>query len=125
VSAHSLLVAVAGRGEAAEALAGGTLEEIRDARTRGLATWAAATRTPGDELVRNPPFSEREAPEIIGTAVGFHYINRVVEVFQGHAPMNLGPAPLRGVARSLVRGIGSRNAPAPPTRRRSRARPRA
>ncbi len=52
-----------------------------------VAAWAAATRTPGSPLLSAPPFSKEEAPAFIGTAIFFHYINRLVTI-------KLGPSPL-------------------------------
>src|SRR5207237_2164674 len=80
VGAHAFLANVAGSKDDGEVLATGAPTGIADRYRRDLAQWAAATRRPGDELLQRVPFSEAEAPEVIGTAVGFHYINRVVEV---------------------------------------------
>lgn len=41
----------------------------------------------GDPLLQRPPFSEADAPEIIGTAVAFHYINRMVDIFLDETPL--------------------------------------
>ena len=48
-----------------------------------LQDWAAATRTPGAAIVRNPPFSAPHVPELVGTAVLFHYINRAGQRLPG------------------------------------------
>jgi len=108
VEAHALLSGVAGEAEDRGALINGAANGIADQRRRELVAWAAATREPHSELVRGPPFDEKEAPEVIGTAFAFHYVNRVVEIFQGHRPMQVGPAPLRGVTMSLVGAIAGR-----------------
>ncbi len=47
-----------------------------------------------------PPFADAAAPEIIGTAVAFHYINRMVNVFLGETLPPL-PSALQGVTRRL------------------------
>lgn len=80
-------------------LLNGLNEQITDAGRRELAEWAAATRDPSSETVRKPPFTPEQAPEAIGTAVAFHYVNRVVNVFMGHAGLNIGPTPLPELAR--------------------------
>lgn len=54
--------------------------QILDPRMRSIVAWASATRSPGASILLSPPFSKKEAPEIIGTAVIFHYINRMVNV---------------------------------------------
>jgi len=102
VEAHALLAGVAGARGDREALISGAIEDICDERRRKLLAWAAATRRPNDELIRHPPFTTREAPELIGTAVAFHYVNRVVEVLQGHQGMSVGPRPLRRLVTPLV-----------------------
>lgn len=43
-----------------------------------LLQWALSTRSPGASIVTSPPFSPRDAPELVGTAVTFHYLNRMV-----------------------------------------------
>jgi AhpD family alkylhydroperoxidase len=108
VQAHALLAGVAGDARHNDALITGEVDDIDDARTRALVAWATVTRTPGHELLRQPPFDEQQAPEVIGTAVAFHYVNRIVEVLQGHTPMRVGPAPLRGVLKPLVAGVAGR-----------------
>jgi AhpD family alkylhydroperoxidase len=95
VDAHSFLCRVAGESGAARALSEGRIAGIDDLGKRALAAWATATREPGSKTAQRLPFGTREAPEIIGTALAFHYANRIVEVFQGHRGLNFGPAPLR------------------------------
>jgi len=105
---HALLSEVAGARGERSALISGALDRIPDQRRRELVAWAAATREPKSELLRRPPFGPREAPEVIGTALGFHYINRMVEVFQGHAGMSVGPVSLRGASMVLVGQVARR-----------------
>jgi hypothetical protein len=51
-------------------------------------------------MLANPPFSIEEAPEAIGTALVYHYVNRMVHVFLGD---NLVPLPsgFRSIARRI------------------------
>jgi AhpD family alkylhydroperoxidase len=76
--------------------------------------WARATRTPGAEILRVPPFDASEAPEMLGTATLFHYINRPVSVFCGDSPL---PGDGRVMRGALLRIAGVR------FRRFARARP--
>jgi AhpD family alkylhydroperoxidase len=90
VDVHTMLARAAGYRDAASAVddvdAGGgfddrqlaTLPRAGGPRLPEVLRWAAATRSPGAEILRTPPFTAREAPEIIGVAVTFHYINRIV-----------------------------------------------
>jgi AhpD family alkylhydroperoxidase len=59
----------------------GRVEEIADPYLRSVVQWAQATRSPGNELLLAPPFSARDAPEIMGVVVVNHYVNRMVQVF--------------------------------------------
>jgi AhpD family alkylhydroperoxidase len=113
VEAHTLLCEVAGGAKERGASIGRGRDRAGERRTRELLAWAAATREPSSELLRDPPFSAREAPEAIGTAFAFHYVNRMVEVFQGHGGMSVGPRPLRPIALRLVAKLAGR-----PLRRR-------
>ena len=52
-----------------------------------LILWALQNLNFDSSIILNPPFSKDEAPEIIGTAVLFHYINRMVTLFAGSSPL--------------------------------------
>ena len=49
--------------------------------------WALNNLNFENVIIQNAPFSKQEAPEIIGTAVLFHYINRMVTLFAGDTPL--------------------------------------
>jgi hypothetical protein len=51
-----------------------------------LVQWALATRTPGAAILASPPFSAADAPHIVGTAIAFHFVNRMVNVFLEPSP---------------------------------------
>jgi AhpD family alkylhydroperoxidase len=87
VDAHAVMLAGCGRLRAASRLERGVLDDGGDPELREAVEWAAATRSPGADVLRKPPFGEREAPEMIGTALFFHYINRPVSVFGGERPL--------------------------------------
>ena len=83
------------RGKDPEAIAAGRIEDVADDRLRALAGWAAASaEAPGPA-----PFPRAQAPELVGTVLTFHYINRMVNVFLQESPL----PPVRGFARDLVR----------------------
>ena len=52
-----------------------------------MISWALNNLNFESKIIQDPPFGEDEAAEIIGTAVLFHYINRVVNVFGGETPL--------------------------------------
>jgi AhpD family alkylhydroperoxidase len=83
IDAHSVLLRATQAHEAAAMIQGGKEDEIGDPGLRAAAAWAKATRSPGDGILDSPPFSYLEAPEMIGTAVWIHYINRMSKIFLG------------------------------------------
>jgi AhpD family alkylhydroperoxidase len=99
VEVHSLLSGLEGEGSDTELLMSGLTQRITDAGRRQLAEWAAATRDPLSETARKPPFTPEEAPEAIGTAVTFHYTDRVVSFFHGSDGIDPGDTPFEVVAR--------------------------
>lgn len=74
---------------------------IEDPGLRALVAWGYATRGPPGDALAPRPFDAEQAPELIGTAVLFHYINRIVTVFVagGRLPRN--------AARGWVRRLGA------------------
>lgn len=60
-----------------------------DTDREDIFTWSKSHYEKESDLIMNPPFSEDEAPEIIGTALAFHYINRMVTVFVTDFPLPL------------------------------------
>lgn len=62
-----------------------------------LELWASQTLNPQHPVILNPPFSKSYLTAYLGTAIMFHYINRVVNVFMREgSPLNL-PTPLKAV----------------------------
>jgi hypothetical protein len=54
---------------------------------RSIVEWALANRTPNTKIINNPPFTFDEAPEIIGTAIYYHYVNKMVSVLLNETPL--------------------------------------
>jgi AhpD family alkylhydroperoxidase len=84
---------------------GMTLGAIDDAGdTESLIAWAKASAMSSGAPIR--PFDAAQAPELVGTAVAFHYYNRVVNVFlrdspfPSHVPENAKPK-----ARKVLGGV--------------------
>lgn len=80
VDAHTVMMQASDEGDAAKIVReqSGT---VQDAKMQALVDWAKASRTPDANIILKPPFSAEEAPEIIGGALAFHYINRMVNIF--------------------------------------------
>ena len=120
VDVHSIALRGAGEHDVASVVARGADDKIADPQLRSLVQWAAATRTPNAEILRNPPFTGADAAQIIGSVLMFHYINRPVNVFLDESPLSLLPPVMRsfkGLAGRIAGSvIGSRtldNTPAP------------
>ena len=60
---------------------------LLNAHLSPFAAWASATRTPDSPILLTPPFSAEEAPAFIGTALFFHYINRMATILLGKSPL--------------------------------------
>ncbi len=86
VDAHATMLRAGGRSALAGSLLAGGAGDDLDDEARGLAAWAAATRSPGTAVLADPPFDASLAPELVGTAVAFHYINRMVTVLAPGSP---------------------------------------
>ncbi len=95
---------------AAEAILAGDLDGIDDARIRDLVRWAANTDKAGTDREVRVPMPAAERAELVGMAVAFHYLTRMVNVF---LPNTLLPAGVRGATRRrLKQGISVAMRPA-------------
>ncbi|VAW65114.1 hypothetical protein MNBD_GAMMA11-2116 [hydrothermal vent metagenome] len=87
VDAHSGMLHATSRHDVVDSLYANDMSLIQDDETRRIVQWALATKTPGAAILESPPFTVDQAPEIIGTAMVFHFINRMVSVFLSTSPM--------------------------------------
>ena len=71
-------------------LSSSSASEIDDPKLRAISEWALSTRSPKSDIILSPPFSSKEAPEIIGMAVLYHYINKMVSDFSSLQSRRLG-----------------------------------
>jgi AhpD family alkylhydroperoxidase len=82
---------------------------------RPLLEWAAATRTPGSPALTNPPFPPEHAAEYIGTALTFHFLNRMVSALlvETFLPANrrVGDWLLKGFAQTLKKTVRRQREP--------------
>jgi AhpD family alkylhydroperoxidase len=102
VDAHTMVLHALGERASAAAIASGEMDDIADTDLRAMVSWARATRQPDAEIVRHRPFPDEHAPELIGIAVAFHYINRMVNIFAPPSPFPV-PAPkLKPIARRVA-----------------------
>jgi AhpD family alkylhydroperoxidase len=105
VDAHAAMLAASGHYATARKLDQGRYGAIAEPELAAVVDWAVATRSPDAEILRDPPFDRRQAPELIGTAMLFHYINRPVNVFLSETPFPTGARLLKG---GMVRIAGRR-----------------
>lgn len=108
VDAHTIMLNATSARNAADAIIHQQDHQIQDAAVRSIVEWAAATRSPGAKVLYSPPFSQKDAPEIIGTAVFFHYINRMVSVLLSETPLPSNHPLLKGFLKRLVGWFFSR-----------------
>jgi len=81
VDSHAMMLHATGDHDLAETLASG--ERPSDPRDARLLDWSVATRTPGAPELAEPPFGAALLPSYAGTALTFHFINRMVSVLLG------------------------------------------
>jgi AhpD family alkylhydroperoxidase len=87
VDAHTIMLNATSAHNAADAISRQQDDQIQDAAVRSIVKWAAATRSPGSKVLLSPPFSQKDAPEIMGTTVFFHYVNRMASVLLSDTPL--------------------------------------
>jgi AhpD family alkylhydroperoxidase len=85
VDAHTVLLRATSDHDVADAILSDDQDRIRDPQMRALVQWAWANRTSNTSTIFPPAFSRDDVPEIIGTAINFHYLNRMANVFLGAA----------------------------------------
>jgi AhpD family alkylhydroperoxidase len=108
VDAHTIMLNATSARNSADAIIHQQDDQIQDAAVRSIVKWAAATRSPGAKVLLSPPFSQKDAPEIIGTAVFFHYVNRMVSVFLSKTPLPSNHPLLKGFFKRMASWFFSR-----------------
>jgi len=102
VDAHTIMLNATSARNSADAIIHHRDDQIRDPAVRSMVKWAAATRSPGAEILLSPPFSRNDAPEIIGTALFFHYVNRMVSVLLSETPLPSNHPLLKGFLKRMA-----------------------
>jgi AhpD family alkylhydroperoxidase len=102
VDVHTtMLHALGGRAPAA-AIASGEPDTIADPDLRAVVTWARATRQPEAPILRERPFPDDHAPELIGVALAYHYINRMVNIFAAESPFPVATRRLKPIMKRVA-----------------------
>jgi AhpD family alkylhydroperoxidase len=102
VDAHTAMLHALGDRAAAAAIASGKFDRIADPTLRAVVAWARASRQPDAPILLHRPFPDEHAPELIGVAVTFHYINRMVNIFAAASPFPLASSRIKPIARRLA-----------------------
>lgn len=91
VDAHTIMLIGLKDGLTADAIVKRNPGIIDDTYLRNLVKWSLDTRNFKSVIIKFPPFPDNAAPEAIGTAVFFHYLNRMVSAFLGPTilPVNI------------------------------------
>jgi AhpD family alkylhydroperoxidase len=105
VAVHATAVGALLRDRAAAEITADRIAAIPDPRVRGVAEWARASGLRDHALTGGTPFPAEQAPELIGVAVTFQYLNRMVSVFLGESP--LPPAVPAAAGRALMKILGA------------------
>ena len=106
VEAHTIMLHAVSEHDAVEAILQGRTDQIKDPEVRVMVEWALANRTPGAPVLLTPPFGPDGAPEIVGVAVGFHYINRMANIFLDESLLPI-PSRLTGLKKVANQLSGS------------------
>lgn len=87
VDAHTIMIRATGEKRLAKLIIQEQYDEITPEKTRKIVKWTLSTLSPRSKQITHPPFEAREAPEIIGTALFYHYINPLVTIFLDDSPI--------------------------------------
>ncbi|TCB96751.1 carboxymuconolactone decarboxylase family protein [Micromonospora zingiberis] len=88
-----------------------TTDPAADARRVQVAQWARAGTDRAQARDAVPPVAAAEAVELLGVALVFHYLNRMVNVFLDPSPLPASlPSPMRGGVRRIFGALMARGA---------------
>jgi AhpD family alkylhydroperoxidase len=99
VDVHTTMLRALGDTAPAAAIASGG--DVADPNLRAVVGWARASRQPDAPIHRQRPFPDEHAPELIGVALAYHYINRMVNIFAATSPFPAA-ATIKPMARRLA-----------------------
>jgi len=102
IDAHSIMLHGLKNTKVAKAIQTGDLDIIDNSKTKSIIEWASSSRSPDSMIIKGPPFTKDEAPEIIGTAVYYHYINRMVTVLLNESPLPVNISILKGFMKTVA-----------------------
>jgi AhpD family alkylhydroperoxidase len=101
VDAHTMMLHATADHALADVMRQGQYEHIDDQQLRALVTWLLADRRSHTCSEGSALWAGVDGAELVGTAVAFHYINRMVNVFLGDTLLPV-PAALKGLVGRFV-----------------------
>lgn len=104
VAVHAAAVGKLLRESTAAEIAADRIAKVPDPRLRSIAAWARASGLRDQAKAGSAPFPAEQAPELVGVAVTFQYLNRMVNIFLNDSP--LPPAAPAVARRPLMRVLG-------------------
>ncbi len=108
VDAHSIMLYATGEKGIADALCKGKYDQISDYKIRKIVKWTLSTLSPESRINYDLPFSKEFEPEIIGTVVFYHYINRITNFFLSETPLPSNISWLGGILKIVAGRLFSR-----------------
>jgi len=102
IDAHSIMLYGLKNAKVAKAIETGNLDVIDNLKIKSIIEWALSSRSANSMIIENPPFTKAEAPEIIGTAVYYHYINRMVSVLLNESPLPTNISIFKGFMKKIA-----------------------
>lgn len=103
VDAHTMLLNSTGETDISKQVVQKEFTDIRNPQLRAVANWARASREPHSPRLSEPRFPQQWRTELIGMAVFYHYLNRMVHVF---LPEQLLPVRAAGPKQGMKRVAG-------------------
>ncbi|WP_446219866.1 carboxymuconolactone decarboxylase family protein [Micromonospora sp. IBHARD004] len=102
VDVHTTMLDALGDRAPAAAIVSGDTDGIADPDLRAVVAWARANRQPDAPILQQRPFPDQHAPELIGVALAYHYINRMVNIFAVASPFPFGDSKIKPIARRIA-----------------------
>lgn len=99
VDVHTTMLRALGDHAPAAAIAAEQTDRIADPTLRAVVAWARANRQPDAPILRHRPFPDEQAPELIGIALTYHYINRMTNIFAAPSPF---PSTIKPIAQRVA-----------------------
>jgi len=109
VDAHTGMLHALAEDQIVKSIHAQSSDSIKNKSHSQILEWALANRHPDAKCILRPPFTKPDAPEIIGTAFVYHFVNRMVSIFLTESPLPLtaGSAKIRqGAAKVFGKTIG-------------------